>query len=310
VWYSGNIASNITAATQAVVALLAIVAGVLGSTGLLFIGADLFRGSALFVAGILLVAMLIEGGERREEWAWRLSSTSEVQQIAPHQIKEGLEDLLRKSSGWSYRGGSGRWLRQATLPVMATKRQEGEIQISIQLLDPRDEGLCVEYARFRAFHSDPTDSRPNEDDPRTIQSDILASIYAAGWYSWNSRVRPSVVLLRGFSPLRFDAGSAGLFVTIANRSQPALYASNGSWYYKSVTDELSQARYGFPTVIIPHQGSLFPPRPAAADVRRALAAMHTVYQEDVPVALLSGFAAAEQLDFAVIAKEAFRDGAT
>jgi hypothetical protein len=95
---------------------------------------------------------------------------------------------------------------------------------------------------------------------RSVQAEILGTIYLAGWYAARTRIEPTVVLLRSFSQLRYDIGSAGGVITVADISQPGLFAEAGSWYYKSLRDELVQTVHGNPTVALPTSEALFPAR--------------------------------------------------
>lgn len=307
VWHGRDVAANVTALIEALVVIVAVLVGLLGAIGLFEIDTDLFRSIALFVAAVILTGLLVEAGERRHEADERQSLEGEVFQVPAHLVGPRIEQLLRESSSWSFRGGSGRWLREATLPALSQIRHH-DVPMSLQLLDPRDERLCVEYARYRARQRDPANVRRDEDDPRNIQADLLASICAAAWYASTSRVQPEVVLLRAFSPLRYDVGTNGLFVTVANRSAPGLFARTDSWYYRSIRDELAQARYGLPLVILPKNPDVFPK--ARSDVRAATAKAALIKMEvqeatREPVALLSEFAAPPELDFDLIARRMF-----
>lgn len=304
-WPDASVETKFAFLVRAAATALALVAAVLSAFGIVSFSSDQFRTAALFVAGVLLLATLQDAADRREfeEQRWLAAA---VHQVESGQIGPRLERLLAESTNWQFRGGSGRWLRSATLPALSRVRDR-EVPLLVQLLDPRDEHLCGECARYRASQRDAADLRPDEDDPRTIQADLLSSIYAIAWHSARSRINPEIVLLRSFSPLRYDIGTSGMFVTVAKRSEPALYASSGSWYFRSVTDELAQATHGHPIVVPPASTDVFPRTPSevtSASVRAALEATR-VRSTGTESPLLAHFATASHVDFEKVARHVF-----
>lgn len=302
VWSSRDLSANVVALTEAVVGGLALAAGVLGAMGAFDIGSDGFRSAAIFVTGVILIAILVEAGDRRHTAEGDRRLSTEVRQVAAHEIGSGITDLLSSADRWMFRGGSGRWLRQTTLPHLRGIRDR-DVDLMVQLLDPRDETLCRAYAVYRATQRSPADVRPDEDDPRTIQTDLLASIYATAWHSARSRMKPTIVLLRTFSPLRYDVGTEGLFVTVASQSAPALFAISSSWYYRSVVDELQQATHGHHVVQMPTAAARYPASPAGvtgSNVREALMEAQ-VSQDGGTVSLMQNFAEANGVDFDAVA---------
>jgi hypothetical protein len=304
--------ATITGTIQLLVGLTAVAAGVLSVFGV-DIGAGIFRGVALLVAGLVSISILVEASER-EATVQRLEAERRsaealahtVRQVPAQDIGNKLEDLLERSTTWSFRGGSGRWLRRATLPRLARVLDRGA-PVIVHLLDPRDERLCSEYAWYRANQRHPSDVRHDEDDPRTIQADILSSIYAVAWHAATSRVEGVVVLVRVFTPLRYDVGDDGLMVTVADRAAAGLWAAADTWYYRSIADELKEARRVNPTLILPTDRALFPTPAAQVDagmVRAGLEATKVETGGQVS-ALLSGFASTAALDFERISSVVF-----
>ena len=261
-------------------------------------------------AGVVLLALTVDAGERRRllnEHARLLHTMKmvaravETREIAADEIRPQLEDLLESSWEWLFKGGSARFLRSGTLPSLAT-HVDRDVNVHIQVLDPRERQLCDEYGRYRFRQGRSRGS--SGDEIRRIQADLLATVYSAAWYRANHRVRPTLLLLREFSPLRYDMGSRGVVVTISDLSQPGLYASSDS-YYRSVKDELLQARHGNPFVDLPTRGDLFPTPIASVSpdlVREALEASEVVAPDGSRTPLLSGAVAPATLDFDLIAR--------
>lgn len=227
-----------------------------------------------------------------------------VRQVPAGDIRGLLQANVEGASEYLFRGGSGRWLRKFTMPALSTATDR-DIRITIELLDPRDEDLCVEYARYRT-KALPKGHLRDTEDPRLIQRDILGSIYAAAWYSAQRRVQAKVILLRSFSPLRYDVSSEGLMVTVAELTEPGLFAARGTWLHSSIVDELHQASHGHVNVVLPSATQHRYPEPLAAttpdDVLEVLSAA-TVTGRGGDSPLLDGFASAANIDWRVLADE-------
>ena len=251
----------------------------------------------------MLIALLVFTDQIRTEVAERSALTTSVRQVASDQIGVELERLLQDSVDWIFRGGSGRWLRGRTLQHLSIIRDR-EVPLGVQLLDPRDELLCAAYSRYRSRSRDPADVRPGEENPELIRTDILASIYATAWFAAQSRIVAEVVLLKSFSPLRLDVGTRGLFATVALRSAPGLFAQEQSWYYRSVLDEMRQAKSVNDVLELPDDN--FPPRTGVdgAAVSRTLQDIRVLRPGGGSSQLLTGFADAPSLNFDEISQKA------
>jgi hypothetical protein len=307
----GSLLLTVLAIVQWLAAAIAVVLSLLGGFGIIAFSTTLVRSAAIFIGGLILLALIAQAQQQADLQSSVQSTVrtltdlhDEIHQVPPDEIGDSLNRLLAESTTWLFRGGSGRWLRMRTLPELS-ERTDRDVTVLIHLLDPRDEILCSEYARYRCGSRQPDDIRPGEEDPRTIQADILASIFAAGWYAAHSRVRAKIVLIRTYSPLRLDVGSTGLFVTIADKRSPGLYCSEASWYYNSIQDELNEAIHGHCEVNLPvreafpvHQEDV-----TAEAVRACLAQTQVGGLGEPSGPLLSDYAGVpDDLDWAAIAK--------
>jgi hypothetical protein len=273
------ILKNPVAVAEGILAGTAFAAGVLGLLGWLPLKSERAAQAVLALGGLITLAFVVEAGERRRvmrgltdthKALLELRGAAPLRELEANKIAGTLQELLDKSTGWSFRGGSARYLRRTTLPTLAREKGQ-EVPVFIALLDPRDLDLCDAYANYRQKIG----RRDPEVSARSIQAEILGTIYLAGWYAVRTRIDPKVVLLRSFSQLRYDVGSAGLVVTVADTSQPGLFAEAETWYYKSLRDELAQTVHGNPTVALPAVETYFPQTIAEVteqNVREALAA--------------------------------------
>lgn len=111
----------------------------------------------VFTAGLLLLAYLGESAWRRKSVAVQREALQRIDafshptashEIPARQIGTALDELLDASQSWRFRGGSARFQRGAALPRLA-KITTLDVPVTIQLLDPRDNELCLAYARYR-----------------------------------------------------------------------------------------------------------------------------------------------------------------
>jgi hypothetical protein len=180
-----------------------------------------------------------------------------VIQISSDRIGHELERMVALTSTWHFRGGSGRWQRSGVLPKLATVTGHS-VDYAMQILDPSDQELCVRYARYRSRQRPTVVRRENEGEGTVVRDDLLACIYAVGWYRHRSRLLPHIYLSSVYSPVRIDAGSTGIMITVANPDSPALLASKDNWYYTAALDELKQTCSELPEVELPAEDKYFP----------------------------------------------------
>ena len=117
--------------------------------------------------------------------------------------------------------------------------------------------MCESYAAYRRLARQPSQRLPKE-DADAIRNEILATLYAIGWYRHHSRIRPDIALMNSYSPIRVDIGSDGAVLTVANSLEPALLAPKGSFLYTAVKDEIEQASLVLPRVEVPADSTFFP----------------------------------------------------
>ena len=293
---------------EVLIAAVAITAGVAGLLGWLPVQSERAAQAVLALGGLVALAFTLETVERRrvmaglEDWSRTLEhlrGEALLREVPSEKIREEISTMLAGSTEWLFRGGSARFLRTTTLPTLAG-RKTLDVSVFIALLDPRDLDLCAGYASYR--------HKIGRNDPvvnaRSIQAEILATIYLAGWYASGTRLRPTIVLLRSFSQLRYDIAPTGLLVTVADLSKPALYASSESWYYRSLRDELEQSVHGNPTLQLPDTAAVHCYPPSLEDVRASHVRDALLGTTASEAPLLVGPADTNQIDWELVTEGA------
>lgn len=157
------------------------------------------------------------------------------------EISSALSDARRRTSLWMFKGGTGTFFRAVTVPecVNAARRDRRSLNIQLEILDPRDEGLCTRYAEyFRSLVDD-----PNEDelhwDCKGTQQELYATILAM--CHWQQRYRPmklGISLSSTMTTFRWDLTSDYLVITERGPSFPAILIESGRFYYDYWRSEL------------------------------------------------------------------------
>lgn len=190
---------------------------------------------------------LLESGVRNyAERAEELARGGAPNQIDGPLIAERLRSLLESpgATTWKFRGGSGRWQRETVLPTLA-KVTDRDLVYKMLILDPREDHLCLAYAKYRNTHRK---DEPSE-DVHSIRMQLAACVVAAVWASLISRVKPEIRLGQVYSPMRLDLGTHGLMLTVSDPALPGLLASSESWLYRALDDEFERSAERAPQVI-------------------------------------------------------------
>lgn len=160
-----------------------------------------------------------------------------VHTLAPHQIHETLEQDIRASTSWRFRGALGEYTRARTIPeiVERTARSQVRHRLDIELLDPTDDRAVESYALFRASEATGNDEDWSAD---RVRRDIYATILTAACAaSEQPLLTVTLGLQPAFSILLLDVGDQHAIITKTNRTQPALVFPRESFYYAACTDE-------------------------------------------------------------------------
>lgn len=319
-WPKADVAERISTVLTALTAAIGIGLAILDWTDRLDIKSHFTVSFLVFAAGVVLVGFLVEA-ERRRSTAVELDDlkkslekarstfaeahdTLAARQIPGSSVSETLDGILASSAIWLFRGGSARYQRGDVLPKLA-KVTATDVPYQIQILDPRDANLCAAYADYRR-QARPADRKLATEDASAIKNEILATLYAVGWYRHQSRIRPVVALVNSYSPIRIDIGTTGAVMTVASHIEPGLLAPAGSFLYAAIKDEIEQATNVLPRVDLPTDANLYPSDESAVTapiVEAALTRMTVISAAGgAPQPLLVGV---QGLDFAAIAGRVF-----
>jgi hypothetical protein len=175
------------------------------------------------------------GDVRRDVAAMRteLDGSAEMQMLTGSLIVGAFADARRNAGWWMFCGGTGTYLRSVTLPELAKEsRRSGRIvTLHIQIIDPRNEGLCETYALHR--HS--ADVWPDNGSPWTrdlVRKAAYATILAACWYGRNyGLLKIKLGLAASWSNFRYDLTPSCLLITVRDKGLPAYRVKPEKGFY-------------------------------------------------------------------------------
>lgn len=206
---------------------------------------NVYRNIALGLAALLLAAVIQAKAELRHQHdsakalnselsEWRSALRMSGSELNPSDISKRLQATLEVANRWAFSGGTGSWQRTNVLPILS-KITGTAVPYQMQVVNILDPKLCDAYAHYRM-----TCKQTTGITGRSLTLEILSSVTAVCWYGAFTRIEPSVCFTTDYSPLRYDMSESECFITAANRYDPALVFSSGSWIFSHLEDEFTQ----------------------------------------------------------------------
>jgi hypothetical protein len=157
-----------------------------------------------------------------------------------HEIAQAHAEAREGTTRWSFKGGTGTYLRAVTLPacVAAGRRDKRHLTVRIEVIDPSDPDLCEAYAHYRRSLSDVPDGTGEHWTTDRVRKESYATILAAFWHRQRYGLLDIGV---GLSPVmttfRWDLSSSRLIMTVEDPNR-AMTALAGTFYYENCDTEL------------------------------------------------------------------------
>jgi hypothetical protein len=164
---------------------------------------------------------------------------AEITVIKPgRELKSILNEDVKNSSEFWYRGHTAKWTRTVTVPALAKEAREERAtkKIYIIVLDPDNESSCRLLADLD-HHRNPTVAIP--DRLKFIKRELMVTILTV--YLWKEReplLDIHVSLNNKFSLFRIDLYSKSAIVTRSSPNESALRYSSTSDFYRAFRQEL------------------------------------------------------------------------
>lgn len=164
---------------------------------------------------------------------------SNIEVVSSKEINPMLKGATTESRTWVYKGACGRFVRSTTLPNMADTARNAGLgrDISIYLLNPKNEKVCAEYAVYR--RSLKSASNAAEWTTERVQDEVIATALTAMKYSYlEPLLRINVYFVNHFSAFRLDICDKYVLVTKEDKEASALKADAGTYFFDSYKDDV------------------------------------------------------------------------
>ncbi|MFI9590953.1 hypothetical protein [Nonomuraea sp. NPDC052265] len=161
-----------------------------------------------------------------------LGSKQEIAQMHA----EARQDTTR----WSFKGGTGTYLRAVTLPecVAAARRDKRHLVVRVEVIDPSNVEVCETYAHYRRSLSDSPDATGETWTTDRVRKESYATILAAFWYRQRYGLLDiEVGLSASMTTFRWDLSATRLIMTVEDPNR-AMTALAGTFYYENCDTEL------------------------------------------------------------------------
>ncbi|MGW0802839.1 hypothetical protein [Nonomuraea sp. NPDC002799] len=156
------------------------------------------------------------------------------------EIAQSHAEARRDTTRWSFKGGTGTYLRAITLPVCvaAARRDKRHLTVRIEIIDPSDAEVCESYAHYRRSLSDTPDGTGETWTTDRARKESYATILAAFWHRQRYGLLDiGVGLSSTMTTFRWDLSATRLIMTVEDPNM-AMTALAGTFYYENCDTEL------------------------------------------------------------------------
>lgn len=174
-----------------------------------------------------------------------LDAAAAVRTVAGSEVAHALEEARRTTDRWTFKGGTGTYMRAVTLPecVANARRERRTLLVRLEILDPADTEVCGRYARFRATVSSKPDATGEDWTTERVRKESYATVLAACWYLQQySMLDIDIGLSSNMTRFRWDLSDKYVVMTQEDDRGAALVFDSGKFYYDCWTTELQMSR--------------------------------------------------------------------
>ncbi|GGT29925.1 hypothetical protein ACFFV7_25635 [Nonomuraea spiralis] len=156
------------------------------------------------------------------------------------EIAQMHAEARKDTTRWSFKGGTGTYLRAVTLPecVAAARREKRHLVVRVEVIDPSNVEVCETYAHYRRSLSDSPDATGETWTTDRVRKESYATILAAFWYRQRYGLLDiEVGLSASMTTFRWDLSATRLIMTVEDPNR-AMTALAGTFYYENCDTEL------------------------------------------------------------------------
>lgn len=156
------------------------------------------------------------------------------------EIAQAHAEARKDTTRWSFKGGTGTYLRAVTLPecVAAARRVKRHLTVRVEVIDPTNAEVCETYAHYRRSLSDTPDGTGETWTTDRVRKESYATILAAFWHRQRYGLLDiGVGLSETMTTFRWDLSATRLIMTVEDPNR-AMTALAGTFYYENCDTEL------------------------------------------------------------------------
>jgi len=168
-----------------------------------------------------------------------LDESAAIQVLSGSEVGAALVTSRRSTDKWTYKGGTGTYIRAVTLPecVKLARQDRRGLTVRLEIIDPSNEEVCEAYARFRRAGSEAANGVLWTLDRTRKES--YATILAACWHRQRFRLLDiEIGLASTMTMFRWDLSNSCVIITSENPNAPAMRVERGGFYYDWCAAEL------------------------------------------------------------------------
>ncbi|MBF8189213.1 hypothetical protein ITP53_26475 [Nonomuraea sp. K274] len=156
------------------------------------------------------------------------------------EIAQCHAEARKDTTRWSFKGGTGTYLRAVTLPecVAAARRDKRHLTVRVEVIDPTDTDVCETYAHYRRSLADAPDATGETWTADRVRKESYATVLAAFWHRQRYGLLDiGVGLSSTMTTFRWDLSATRLIMTVEDPNK-AMTALAGTFYYENCDTEL------------------------------------------------------------------------
>lgn len=214
---------------------------------------NIVSGATLLVLAALVLSLLTERKRRISDIRGAMAETYQalqdltmVRSLSGDKLEQALAEARRDTDRWVFKGGTGGYLRAVTLPecIRSARQRRRGFTMRIEIINPDDERVCVDYARFRQTFANRQAGVPTlEWTTQRARKESYATVLAACWYRQRLDTLDIDVSLSSIVPtLRFDMSASSLFITQDDQLRVNFLVESDQPLYDYYATELHQSR--------------------------------------------------------------------
>jgi hypothetical protein len=216
---------------------IAIVFGLLTVLDVLGPNSGAINGAILLTLAMVCVTLLRD----RSSVERALLNVAAVRLVSGPEVGQAQAEARSNTDRWIFKGGTGGFLRTVTLPkcVENARQERRPLRVQLEIIDPTEDALCEEYARFRSSLT-PAPGRAKEEWTRDrVRLEAYATIFAACWHRQRfAFLTVEIGLSRVMSTFRWDLSASCVIQSQEDPAGSSLIFDNGRPHYRACNREL------------------------------------------------------------------------